>query len=162
MAKKWESRSSSKADVYKPRAAGEPVMDYDGSAEPVENPVEPEEEEEKPTGPVPPEGDVDPSAPSVLHLIGSTKFKEPFTVTLLRKTGTHVVRTDAGSKTEDSHSICQETVNEPADLLKLISGVAAGSYKLLNNNSLELQFLMFLAQRNGFLVSVGDVTPATE
>lgn len=162
MAKKWVSRGSSEADVYKPRAPGEKVMDYDGSSEEaVENPVE-EEEEEKPTGPVPPEGDVDPDAPSVLHLIGSTTFKDPFTVTLLRKTGTHVVRTDAGSKTEDSHTICQETVREPADLLKLISGVAAGSYKLLNNNSLELQFLMLLAHKGGLLVSAGDTAPTSE
>lgn len=149
------TRGGPEAQVYDPRPAGEKVVDYD------DNPHKPPEDEDvqelKPLAPVPPKNEADPEAPNILQVMGSKKFKEPFTVSLMRRTGEKIVlRTDAGTKVEDEYEICSETVRRPADLLRLISGVAGGSYKLLNNNSIELQAFMHLAASSGVLEDVTE------
>lgn len=96
-------------------------------------------------------GPVDPNAPDVLKSIQGSKFKVPFTVTLMRREGQQVFRSDAGSKTEDKYVLIKETIKDPSDLLRLGAAIKLGAYKALNDNSLEFQFMMFLAIQSGAL-----------
>jgi hypothetical protein len=96
-------------------------------------------------------GPVDPNAPDILKVIQGSKFKTPFTVTLMRREGQQVFKSDAGTKTEDKYVLVKETVKDPADLLRLGAAIKMGAYKALNDNSLEFQFMMFLAVQNGAL-----------
>lgn len=105
-------------------------------------------------------GPVDPETLHILKLVQGGKFKEPFIVTLQRKVGIRAFKTDAGTKQEDSYEICYETVREPSDLLRLAAGVAAGSYKHLNNNTLEFQLMLYLAFSGG-LLEVPGMKPAS-
>ena len=146
MASSVPGRNSEAASVYSPRGPGEKVMDYD-----------------KETGPAvaPPEqapligpailGGVDPEAVRVLSLIQGAKFKRPFTVTLMRREGMHVFKTDAGSKTEASFAIHEETIREPSDLLRINAAISSGAFKTLNNNTVEFQLLLYLAAEGGIL-----------
>lgn len=97
--------------------------------------------------------DVDPSAPDVLALIQGGRFKTPFTVTLMRRDGVQVFKTDAGSKTEASYKLCKETIREPADLLRIRAAIHAEVYKPLNDMTLEFQFMLYLAHVHGALNS---------
>lgn len=91
------------------------------------------------------EDSFDPSAPDVLQLIQGGRFKTPFTITLMRRDGQQVFRTDAGTKTEVSFKIAKETIREPSDLLRIKAGLDAGVYKPLNNITLEFQLMLYLA-----------------
>lgn len=96
-------------------------------------------------------GGVDPTALDVLSLAQGAKFAAPFTVTLMRRAGSHVHRTDAGTRQEAAFEVHKETIREPADLLKINAGLVSGAYKLLNNNTIELQLLLYIASTTGVL-----------
>lgn len=144
------------ADSYAPKKPGERVVDYDPTNI-MNQPDLPE---------VPPPGNaaaaaaqavfaqssyVDPSAPDILKIIQGTKFSTPFTVTLMKRAGVHVFKSDAGQKTEDKYELCKETVKEPADLFRLGSGIKTGAYRTINDISLEFQFMVYLATQHGLL-----------
>ena len=98
---------------------------------------------------------VDPDAPDVLNLIKGGRFKTPVTITLMRREGMQVFKSDAGVKREAAFVFCKETIREPSDLLRLGAGITAGVYKPLNNMTLEFQLMMYLAHENNAL----DVPP---
>lgn len=143
------------ADSYAPKKPGEKSADYD-AGDIMNQPDLPEVA--PPSGGASAaaaqiafasSGQVDPNAPDVLKLIQGTKFKTPFTVTLMKKAGQHVFKSDAGSKTEDKFELCKETIREPADLLRLNGAIKVGAYKAVNDISLELQLMMYLATECG-------------
>lgn len=154
-------------EFYGPKPAGVPVADYDGiqSAPPLPGVGLPSGS----SGGVPtpaslPGGGFDPEAPDILKLIQGGRFKVPFTVTLMRRSGVHVFKSDAGSKTEANYELCKETVKDPSDLLRLVAGVKTGVYKGVNDLSLEFQLMLYLALMNGAMVVPGGpaVTPAPQ
>jgi len=184
-APKIPSRQS-EGDVYVPRAPGEKVMDYGeeavdthmhgaelpGVAPPSGGQTIQQGGQNGQRGrqaapePAPPSGDVlpapppiDPDAVNALWLLQSGKFAKPFTVTLMRKTGVFVSRTAAGSKQENEYKPCQVTIHDAAEFQQVMAAVASGSYKALNANTLELQFLVYLAGEAGALTAPPQPPP---
>lgn len=96
---------------------------------------------------------VDPNAPDVLKLIQGAKFTTPFVVTLMRKVGQQVFRSDVGQKTEDRFEPTKELIKDPSDLLRLSAATKVGVYRPLNDMSLEFQFMLYLAAQHGVLKS---------
>jgi hypothetical protein len=112
------------------------------------------------TGPIlPPPPPADPTALSALWLIQKGKFLNPFTVTLMRKTGVNQLRTAAGTKMEDDYKLCQITIHDASEYQQVAAGVANGSYKPLNSNSLDLQMLLFIAHEAGALTAPPQPPP---
>jgi hypothetical protein len=95
----------------------------------------------------------DPNAPDVLKLIQGAKFETPFVVTLMRKVGHQIFKSDAGQKTEDRFEPVKELIKDPSDLLRLSAAIKVGVYKSLNDMSLEFQFMLYLAAQYGVLKS---------
>ena len=98
---------------------------------------------------------IDPNAPDILDLIKGGKFDPPFTVTLRKRQGMQVFKSDAGTKTEANFELWKETIRVPADLLRISAGVKAEVYQPLNNMTLEFQLMLYLAYKNRAL----DVPP---
>lgn len=133
-------------EFYGPKPAGTPVADYDSI----------QRQPELPTAGLPsstaagqaaasiPAGGFDPDAPDILKLIQGSKFSPPFTVTLMRRTGVQVFKSDAGQKTEPKYEFVKETICEPSDLLRLVAGIRTEVYKPLNEMTLEFQFMLYL------------------
>jgi len=144
---KIPSRGSDESNVYAPRPPGSKVMDYDKETGPLNK--ESTEEGKSPEEALAQVSKVDESAVDVLDLLKGAQFARPFTVTLMRRAGMQVFKTDAGSKSEASFQIHKETIHGPADLLRINAALASGAYKTLNNNSVELQLLLFIASETG-------------
>lgn len=147
------------ADSYAPKKTGERVVDYDASS--IMN--QPDLPEVAPpsgsgagataTAAMFPTGAIDPSAPDVLTIIQGSKFTTPFVVTLMRKVGQQVFKSDAGQKTEDRFEPVKELIKDPSDLLRLSAATKVGVYRSLNDMSLEFQLMLYLAAQHGVLKS---------
>ena len=98
-----------------------------------------------------PSGPVDLNAPDGFQLISGSRFKQPFTVTLMRRSGIQTFKSDAGTKTEAAYELCKETIRNPSDILRLTAGIRAEVYKPLNEMSLEFQLMLYLAHAHGVL-----------
>jgi len=98
-------------------------------------------------------GYYDETAPDILQLIQGGSFDPPFTVTLMQREGMREFRSDAGTKREANYKLCKETVRDPADLLRITAGIVGEVYKTLNNMSLEFQLMLYLAHKNGALLT---------
>jgi hypothetical protein len=156
MTKQPQKIITSGQEAYAPKKPGERVVDYDGL---LNKPDLPE---------VPPPGGTggdkaaaqavfaqsghfDPTATDVLKMIQGSKFSVPFTVTLMKRNGLETFKSDAGTKTEDKYELCKESIRDPGDLLRINAGIKIGAYKALNDNTLEFQFMMYLAAQHGVL-----------
>lgn len=152
-------------EFYGPKPAGQPVADYDSiqSAPPLPGVAPPTG---GPGGAAPatllPGGGFDPEAPDILKLIQGGRFKIPFTVTLMRRAGMQVFKSDAGQKTESKYELCKETIKEPGDILRLIAGVKSEIYKPVNDLSLEFQLMLYLALMNGAMYVPGMPAPPSD
>lgn len=152
-------------EFYGPKPAGQPVADYDSlqSAPPLPGVAPPSGSSGGMATPAMlPGGGFDPEAPDILKLIQGGRFKVPFTVTLMRREGMQVFRSDAGSKTEAKYVACKETIKEPADLLRLVAGVKNEIYKPLNDLTLEFQLMLYLALMNGAMYVPGMAPPPSD
>jgi hypothetical protein len=96
-------------------------------------------------------GYYDEGAPDVLALIQGGTFNPPFTVTLMRREGMQVFKSDAGTKREANFVLCKETIRDPADMLRITAGIVSEVYKPLNNMSLDFQLMLYLATQHGAL-----------
>lgn len=150
-------------EFYNPKPAGTPAADYDSlqSAPALPGVAPPGGSSIGAAQASIPVGSFDPDAPDILQLIQGGRFKVPFTVTLMRRTGVQVFKSDAGQKTEAKYELCKETIKEPADILRLTAGVKAEIYKPINDLSLEFQLMLYLALSNGAMyVPNAPVTPS--
>lgn len=157
MAKQPQKIITSGQEAYAPKKPGERVVDYDKMLS------QPDLPEVAPPGGAGADtkaaaqamfangGQFDPTAVDVLKMIQGSKFATPFTVTLMKRNGLETFKSDAGTKTEDKYEICKETIKDPSDLLRLGAAIKVGAYKSLNDNSLEFQFMMYLAAQHGVL-----------
>jgi len=102
-------------------------------------------------------GYYDDKAPDVLNLIQGGKFDPPFTVTLMRREGTQIFKSDAGTKREANYKLCKETIRDPSDLLRLTAGMVGEIYKPLNSMSLDFQLMLYLAHQHGALKTPAPV-----
>jgi len=96
-------------------------------------------------------GFFDEAAPDILNIIQGGTFDPPFTITLMRREGVQIFKSDAGVKREANYKLCKETIREPGDLLRISAGIVAEIYKPLNNMSLEFQLMLYIAAQTGGL-----------
>lgn len=153
-------------EFYGAKPPGQPVADYDRLQNAPELPGVP-----PPSGSsafaaqqatMPPGSGFDPDAPDILKLIQGGRFRVPFTVTLMRRAGVQVFKSDAGQKTEAKYELAKETIAEPADLLRLLAGIKSEIYKPVNDLTLEFQLMLYIALNTGAMTVPGAPVPPSD